>query len=244
MDEAGKQNIPLRVVGGVAFRIHCPNYADLYTRLRRLDTTEFVDVDFVSLRKHSSKLPGFFKSAGYNKPSMGAALSVNAASVSRQLYKGPKLKVDVFLDKMVMCHTIDFRKRIDLDKPTVSLADLLLTKLQIVEINLKDVKDIVVLLREHNIGRGDVESIDAAYIATVLSTDWGFYYTCQNNLTKIRDRFLPTLDPLDATDRADVSKKIEDISRLMNEEQKSVGWRLRSKVGTKKKWYTDPSELA
>lgn len=243
VEKAEEQGIPLRVVGGVAFRIHCPNYADLYTRLRRLDSTEFLDVDFVSLSKRSSKLPAFFKSAGFKKPIMGAGLLVQATSVSRQMYEGPAFKVDVFLDKMVMCHTIDFRDRIDLDRPTVPLADLLLTKLQIVEINLKDAKDAAVLLREHRIGSGDTEAIDAEYIARVLSRDWGFYYTCQNNLRKIRDSFISAMPALDTVDRADISKKIEDLVGRVDEEPKSLAWRVRSKVGTRQKWYSEPSAM-
>ncbi len=243
VEEAEKQGILLRIVGGVAFRIHCPEYAGLYTKLRRLETTEFLDVDFVSLSKRSSKLPNFFKSAGFNKPKMGAGLLVQATTVSRQMYEGPKFKVDVFLDKMVMCHTIDFRDRIELDKPTVPLADLLLTKMQIVEINLKDAKDAVVLLREHRIGRSDTETIDVKYIAGLLSKDWGLYYTCQNNLKKLRDHFLPALPALDANDRADVEKKIEDIIGRVDEEPKSLGWRVRSKVGTRQKWYSEPSAI-
>jgi hypothetical protein len=158
---------------------------------------------------------------------------------SRHLYDAPRgFHVDVFYDKLEMCHTLDLRGRLELDKPTISLADLLLEKMQIVEINEKDIKDCIVLLRAHNVGSSDRENIDANYVAKLLSEDWGFYWTVTTNLKKIRE-LMPNYEALAEEDRKDVNSKIENLLTRIEETPKSMGWKMRAKIGTKKRWYNE-----
>ena len=82
------------------------------------------------------------------------------------------MKVDVFFDRLDMNHIIDFKNRLELDFPTISLADLLLEKMQIVQINEKDIKDTIILLREHPVEDPDKETINANYVASLLAEDW------------------------------------------------------------------------
>ncbi|NIR86096.1 hypothetical protein GWO13_00380, partial [Candidatus Bathyarchaeota archaeon] len=126
--------------------------------------------------------------------------------------------------------------------PTVSLADLFLGKMQIVKINLKDIKDTVVLLREHGIGESDHETLNSKYIAKLLSKDWGFYYTVTTNLRETKERLL-TLKALNKNDASDVRAKIDKLLEIIDSEPKSMGWKMRAKIGTKKKWYEEVEEV-
>jgi hypothetical protein len=137
-----------------------------------------------------------------------------------------------------MCHTIDYTQRLEIDNPTVPLAELLLQKMQIVQISEKDVIDTIVLLREHEIGDGDTEMVNAAYIAKLLSNDWGFYYTVTTNLQKVKS-LVVDFRVLDNQDKQVVTEKIGRTVSLIEAEPKNRSWNARAKVGTKKKWYKD-----
>ena len=114
-------------------------------------------------------------------------------------------QVDVLFDEMLMCHRLDFRKRISVDARTLSLADLLLTKLQIVETNPKDMIDLATILFDHAIGEQDGEAINGAYIAGLTANDWGLYRTLQINLEAVRQhaRSLPQVGPFAIDDQID-----------------------------------------
>ena len=150
------------------------------------------------------------------------------------------LGVDVFMDELYFCHRIPFGGRLELDRPTIATADLLLEKMQIVELNLKDITDTMILLLEHPLGaRSDgPEAIDATYIAELLRDDWGFYYTVTMNLDKV-GRFLPENTALTALQAEVISARLAELRTLIEDAPKSRRWRLRAKVGTKKQWYQD-----
>ena len=229
---ADERNLTLRVIGATAIRLRCPKYTPLHKKMNR----EFSDLDFVGYTKQGSKIMRLLEENGYEK----RALRPSYGLEMRHIYLDNKNNrtVDVFLDKLLMCHTIDFRNRLEIDYPTVPLAELLLTKIQIVNFAEKDLKDIIVLLREHNIGKKDSGTINSDRIAEIMSKDWGFYYTATTNLKKIRD-LLPTLDPLKKEDIKDVEAKINQILDEIEKRPKSFKWKMRAKVGTKKKWYTE-----
>jgi len=229
---AGERDLTLRVMGAAAIRIHCPKYAPLHEKLGR----EISDLDFVGYTSQGSKVTKFLEEIGYEKrflrPSYGLEM--------RHIYLDNKnhRTVDIFLDKLLMCHTIDFRNRLKIDYPTVPLAELLLTKLQIVNFTEKDLKDVLVLLREHEIGKKDTETINADRIAQIMADDWGFYYTATTNFKKIRD-LLPTVEALKKEDVEDMGSKINNILDEIEKRPKSFNWKMRAKVGTKKKWYKE-----
>ena len=238
--EAEEEGILLRIMGALAIRIHCPKFADLHHKLKRLGERVFTDIDFMSIRESRKKVPGFLEERGYTCDK--AVMAIFGSK--RHVYYGTEVPmIDVFFDKLEMCHTINFRGRLELDYPTISLADLLLEKMQIVKINPKDVKDTVVLLREHGVGENDDETVNYRYIAKLLSKDWGFYYTVTTNLKGVRDR-LPTLGVLSEEDILDVGIKIDKILEAIEREPKSLGWRMRARIGTKKKWYQEVEEVA
>ena len=240
-EKANEVGIIMRILGALAVRIQSPEFTALHQSLGRLSgDTEFTDIDVMTYGEFQDELEPFFKSVGFNpEPRVRRTPSIWAY---RQMYLEPKgqFHVDVFFDKLEMSHTIDFRGRLEVDYPTISLADILLEKMQIHHINEKDVKDSIVLIRAHDLGETDKESINQAYIAKLLSADWGFYHTVANNLTKtkllLQDYNIPQAD------REDVISKIDRLLTRIENEPKTSKFKMRARIGEKKKWYNDVDE--
>ena len=232
--EAADKGVPLRILGGLAIYLHSQNESALWNSLGRIGSKVFTDIDLMGYSRLMSKIIEYFESMGYTY----SQTALLARGSNRIIFFGKTIPiVDVFMDKLDMCHTIDFRNRLELDYPTISLADLLLEKLQIVQLNEKDIKDTIVLLRAHDLGGGDRETINTDYIASLLSRDWGFYYTFTTNLAKTKE-YIFTSDAL-AEHRDDLNGKIEKIAQRIQSEPKTTGWKMREKVGPRKKWYQD-----
>ena len=164
---------------------------------------------------------------------------------ARHVYLHPEtqLNVDVFTDELYFCHPIPFKGRLTLDYPTITTTDLLLEKMQIVQLNLKDIKDTLVLVLEHPIGQPSAgkENIDADYIIGIMSSDWGFYYTFTTNLRRVID-YLPDFPAIDETGAETIRTRIEGLINDIEEAPKSMKWKLRAKVGTRRRWYQEVSE--
>ena len=235
VEDAAKEGIILRVMGGLAIYLHSQKFKKLWEKLGRLGERVFTDIDFASYGKFRRKVIDFFTNRGY-----GIDKRVQMQhGMQRHIYFGGRVPmIDVFFDKLEMNHVISF-KRLEVDFPTIPLSELLLEKLQIVKINEKDIKDTIVLLRAHDIGKTDDETINLNALAQAgLLSDWGFYYTATTNLKKIVD-FLPTCNALTENDRKIIRDRVNGILHYLDEQPKSLGWKLRARVGTKKKWYND-----
>ena len=213
----------------------------VYTALGRLGgATEFTDIDVITYGDTRDKLEPFFRSMAYGpEPRVRRTPAIWAY---RQMYIEPKRQfhVDVFFDTLEMSHTIDFRTRLEIDYPTISLADLLLEKMQIHHINEKDIKDTIVLIRAHPIGDADRECINQSYIARLLSNDWGFYHTVSLNLNKTK--LLLSDYTISEEDKVDVTAKIDRLINRIEKEPKSMRFNMRARMGEKKKWYNDVDE--
>src|ERR1700716_3409711 len=146
VDEAEAQGIRLRILGSLAYRIHCPENLKMFAKRERALT----DIDFAAEKRQSKQIKQFLTSSGYVEDQR---MTVSTEG-SRYYFEHPEtqLGVDVFMNELFFCHRIRFEGRLDLDRPTISTADLLLEKMQIVELNLKDVTDTMILLLEHAIG--------------------------------------------------------------------------------------------
>lgn len=232
VDAAEKRGIVLRCIGATAFRIHCPRFKDLHTKLGR----ELTDLDFMARGQQINEIVQLFQDIGYQKDPRMHSFVV----YQRGIFQHPetKLVADVFFDKLSMCHTIDFKDRLALDSPTITLADLVLEKTQIVKINEKDMKDLAILFLEHDIGESEAEKVDGKYIRQLLSKDWGFYYTVTTNLKKARDR-LATYEPLDNSQRQQIAARIDRLLALIDSEPKSTSWKIRARIGPRKIWYNE-----
>jgi hypothetical protein len=253
VDEAKKQGVPLRILGGLAIAMHCRNQSDFAKRLNRTGTgvvagQEYSDIDFVAYRKHRDRVKEFFNKIGYVK----RRATLSSAASERQIYYHPKgwFYVDVFFDQLLVAnHPIDFRGRLELDYPTITATDMLLEKVQMWEaFGVKDLKDCLLLLVSHDVKENtDKEAINASYMANLLAEDWGFWYTATTNLQNLK-RFVSELDKLgpDAKitpaaisekERSDINVKIDALVKKIEAEPKSFGWKMRARVGTKKQWY-------
>jgi hypothetical protein len=151
------------------------------------------------------------------------------------------LHVDVFIDKLDFCHQIPWAGRLEIDKPTIPLAELLLEKMQIVKLNEKDVIDTIMLVREHPIGNNDKEIINAELISTMCSKDWGLWRTITMNLKKVDDN-LSRYDWITPEDREIVHARLNEIEEKIEDTPQTLKWNMRSKIGDKVKWYNDSSE--
>ena len=233
---AQEKGMVLRAMGATAIRLHCPKFTSLHKSLGR----ELSDLDVVGYSKQAGNFTKLMLSIGYEQ----RMLQPFYRQENRQIYTDNfnKRVVDVFYDKVVMCHTINFRDRLEVDFPTIPLAELLLTKMQIFEFTEKDFKDTIVLLREHEIGETDKETINCAHIADIMSDDWEFYFTATTNLHRV-EKLMAELTSLNEEDRADVGAKIKKISDYIESRPKSLRWKMRAKIGTKKKWYREVSSF-
>jgi hypothetical protein len=152
--------------------------------------------------------------------------------------------IDVMVDRLTMCHTLDFRASFFRLPFTIDAVDVLLSKLQIVELNEKDARDIVHLLAALPLGGDSQPSIDTDRFAKLLGADWGWWRTVTRNLEKlpglIADR--PGLIPPGST--YDPAEQAARLLALAEETPKSIKWKLRANVGERVRWYELPEEVA
>ncbi|TSA46739.1 MAG: hypothetical protein D4R46_02280 [Chloroflexi bacterium] len=239
-EEAQKQGIILRVMGPIALHFHFPEYVDLYRRMERLGDRVFTDIDFACYGKCRGKIVPFFEKQGYELEKRAAMLSGN----TRHIYFGGRIPmIDVFFDKLDYNHPIDYRNRLELHPYCVSLADLMLQKLQIVQINDKDLKDAMLLLLAAQVSDTDKDAINAKYIAKLFSEDWGFYYTATNNLKKIKETMTGVKALID-DQRAIIAEKVDYFLKFIDDTPKSGKWKSRSRTGTRKPWYQEVDDWA
>jgi hypothetical protein len=231
VEAAASRNVTLRALGAVAFRIHCPGHLDLHAATGR----GISDIDLAGYKKQGSEICDVMAQLGYELD------KTMLLQEDRYFFadKSKDVKADVFLDKLEMCHTIDFSHRLHLDSPTVPLEELLLEKLQIVNIESKDIIDVAMLLSEHSVGSGQ-EGVDKAYIAGLLAADWGFYHTVSVNLQKITDT-VGEMQGIQQSDRDRVLGNIKLLAAEIESHPKSLGWKARARVGTRRKWFNDVS---
>ncbi len=239
VDEAESRGIQLRILGSVAYRLQCPNNVYLFEDMARVLT----DVDFAAEKKQNRAIRNFLMAEGY-QPDEGVYVASEGA---RHIYLHPEtgLNVDVFADELYFCHRIPFKDRLDLDSPTICTTDLLLEKMQIVEINLKDFKDTLVLMLEHPLGTAadGNKHIDADYIVNTMSRDWGFYYTFTTNLKRVPD-YIAEFSAITGAQGDVIRGRIDDLLTRIEAAPKSIKWKLRAKIGTRRLWYQEVSEKA
>jgi len=237
-DEAQKQGIILRVMGPIALHFHFPEYVDLYRRMERLGDRVFTDIDYASYGKCRGKIVPFFQAQGYDLEKRAAMISGN----TRHIYFGSRVPmIDVFFDQLAYNHPIDYRRRLEIHPYCVSLTDLLLQKLQIVQINDKDLKDAMLLLLAATIGEVEAGKINLHYLAKLMSDDWGFFYTSTTNLVKVK-MAVDQVAVLTDQQRDMIRKRVDEIVLGIENAPKSGKWKGRAKVGTKKPWYNEVSD--
>ncbi len=238
--KAQENGLTLRVLGATAFRIHCPEHVQVHVSMGR----DITDIDFATYSKEGEKIEKFLAKDHFQSERQQASLTPGLF-IGRHIYENPEtgLHVDIFEDELNMCHVVNFRSRLHLDMPTITLADLALEKLQIVKINEKDIRDMLMLFASHPVGEIEQETINGKYIAGIMSRDWGFYYTTTMNLGKIRKGLERYKDLFTAQDNQNIHARITHVEQMIEKAPKSLAWKARAAVGTRVQWYNDVEEV-
>ena len=226
--------LAVRLFGGVAI------WQRSSARTRSLLGRDYADVDLVAHRRASRDVRDLLEAAGYMPER-----TFNAThGASRLLYHAAdgSFHIDVFLDRFTMSHELDFSTRLELEPLTLTAADLLLAKLQVAEVNRKDLTDVAMLLLDHEPGDGDgARQLNAAYVSTVCAADWGLSTTAGDNLDAL-DELLPEL-ALSGEEASVLRERTAALRDRMEQAPKSRAWKLRAKIGRRKRWYETPEEV-
>jgi len=236
LDEANQRSLTLRLIGALAFHIHCPKFNYIQLETGRF----FTDVDFMAYVEEQGKTEKMFKELGY----LDDPRIKTVPGLRRSIFftADHRLHSDVFYDVLEFSHTIDFRGRLAIDSPTISLVDLLLEKMQIFKLNEKDAIDTLMLVREHDVGSHDDQTINIDYMAKLCKADWGLWKTVTTNLEKV-DKLADDYAVLTAEDREIVRSRLSEIISRIDREPTTLSWRIRSRIGERVKWYNDVDEV-
>ena len=230
-EAAKSKRLGLKLLGGAGIHLSSPSARTPPLKRR------YGDLDFAMSKRDRKGVLELFPSLGYE-----ANERFNLMQGDRRLYfydAHNGRQVDVFIDVFKMSHVIDFRGRLDHDGPCASPSDLLLSKLQIYEVNRKDLVDLVALLLDHPVeGTWGEEVIDASYVARVAAADWGLHRTLQVNTEKLRAT-LPEID----VDHDLVRARLDALWNAIDAQHKPLKWRLRAQVGDRVRWYELPEEF-
>jgi hypothetical protein len=233
IDRAGDRGIVLRLLGGLAIQLLTP---ELPPRTR-----DGQDLDFASVRASRKPLTEMLAEEGY----VGDR-NFNALYGDKQLYftHGESgLAIDVMVDRLHMCHTVDFAERATVMPYTLSPTDLLLSKLQIVELNAKDLDDCLRLLVTFPLGDSDDPNlIDLRVIGDLVGDDWGWWKTISLNLERIRGALADGSVPVPPDWQLDPGQAVQTLSETLERAPKSRRWKLRDRIGERKRWYEIPEE--
>lgn len=230
MAAASEREVPLRLTGGVAVAIRCPSAAQ--PPLRRA----YADIDLVTVGAGRDGVVELMAALGY-----AGDREFNTLHGHRRLFFWDAVnerQVDVFVDEAKLCHTIDFRKRLEAVPLTLSVADLLLMKLQVVETNEKDLIDICALLADHDLG-ADENGVNSAYIASLASSDWGLWRTL-GMVAERAGEYAVSLSGFGAGEL--VAARLGRLRAELDAVPKSRSWKMRARVGERKRWYALPEE--
>ena len=203
--DARAAGIECRLVGSLAVFF----YVGERFRLRPVPAK---DIDLVSVIDSRRELQTFLK-----KMSWILDDSLLMFAEKRETYRSGDLSetLDVYYDEIDGNHAIDVKGRLDITFPAITLTDLLLTKLQRVQMRIQDCWDTCALLEL------DPQGVELKYFAAVLGSDWGLYTTVMDNLEELEK----------------VGGKTRLLQTIALSGKKSLRWRLRSLVGRRKRWW-------
>jgi hypothetical protein len=238
IDLATARDLRLRLMGGLAFHAQVPDWTARSDRAGR-------DIDLATRNRDRKAVSELLIGEGYEPDRQ-----YNALYGHKQLYfmdPDRRRPVDVLVDQLEMCHRFEFAERLGVDARTLPLAELLLSKLQVVKINRKDVLDALALLAEHPLTSDDT-GINLTRIVGLTSNDWGWWRTLTGNLDGLAAFATAELQPADLDlggrpPRFDLLRQIAELRSAVDAAPKSTRWKLRARVGERMAWYEEPEEV-
>ena len=222
--------MPVKLVGGAAVNLHSASARQ--APLKR----KYGDLDFVAPSKQRAAAQKLFESLGYQGDLRFNTLNGHQRLLYLDGVNGRQ--IDIFIDRLKMCHVIELANRLGHDGPTLTPADLLLSKLQVFEVNMKDLVDTIALLLDHPVADHDDDAINAAYLGKLTAQDWGLYRTLQLNTARVRD----AVKQLDV-DAGCVNQRLDEVWTRIEAQPKSLRWKVRARVGDRVSWYELPEEV-
>src|SRR3989442_11125970 len=233
IERSGEAELPVRAIGGVAIKMRCPSADN-----GELTRGGYPDIDLCGRSAELAKYERLFGSLGF--ASERSFNIMNSTAYLRFNRPDDGIHLDVFVDRLQMCHTLVFGGRLLAQAYTLPLEDLLLSKLQIVQLNAKDLLDILALLMDHDVAESaDPEVCDVRRVAQVCANDWGWYRTVVGTLGKVKaeaPRYI-------GGDRLElVLERVQRLEDRIEAQPKSLRWKLRARVGERVRWYELPED--
>lgn len=228
--------VTARVLGSIGVAIQAPTATALLADGERT----YGDLDLAAYRRDSRALGRVLTELGYVED---REISIGSEG-HRAIFDRPdrRFHIDVFFDRLEFCHVIPLAGRLETSRPTIPLAELLLSKLQIVKINQRDLLDSIALLLDRPLGGDDPGSIDLDRAARLCAQDWGLWRTVTMNLDKVA-AVATSLAPLGTDQRPRVAASVAAVKRRIDDEPKPTGWRMRARIGDRRQWWTDVDEV-
>ena len=231
---AREKSILMRVLGGLGVKLYQKEDHPTFRR-------EYGDLDFIVAGKQRREFEAFMPSASYIPHKQFNLLN----GAQRQIYyhNETEMKIDIFVGAFEMCHKIPLEDRLHVHPFTIPLAELLLTKAQIAELNRKDGLDIASLLLYNATGHDD-SKINLSQIAKLCGADWGLYKTTSINLKRVEEIVRDENVKLEVSERGLIQQRVKEIQQTFESMPKSLAWQMRNKVGTRVRWYEEVEEVA
>jgi hypothetical protein len=253
IEKAQSSGVCLRILGSLAayIRARDAGQGDTLRSLGRFGEGMplFTDLDLAAYGKQRGGIEKVFREFAFEPDRLVNGMFGH----KRLIYYHPQKKyhVDIFLNRLEFSHDVEFGEkpgegRLELDYPTISAADIVLEKLQIHEINRKDLIDLIMLFLVHDVeGQFQKDAIDGAYIGSILSKEWGFWYDATTNLERVRGlvQSLEKENKIANPQSQIVQKRLEKLLEYARNTPKDRKWEKRAKTGTKKIWYREVEEV-
>jgi hypothetical protein len=229
VEQASERGLAVRLMGGIGIRLVVGDrFPERYVRT-------YGDIDIMLSRRDARAVEELLAARGWD-----AATAFNALNGSRRLlFHDPasSAQIDVFVEAFEMCHSLPFADSLQRPGPTLPATDLLMSKLQIVALNAKDRSDLYALLLGCDLRDGDHRSIEPSRVAALTGRDWGLHHTFELNLGRLREGLAAGEAP------AEVGGAVDALAAAIEQAPKSRAWKLRARIGERKRWYEDPEEV-
>jgi hypothetical protein len=229
VEQAGGQGLAVRLMGGIGIRLVIGDrFPERYART-------YGDIDIMVSKRDARAVEELLPARGWDP-----ATAFNALNGARRLlFHDPAgdAQIDVFVESFEMCHSLPFADSLQRPGPTLPATDLLMSKLQIVSLNAKDRSDLYALLMGCDLRDGDHRAIEPERVAVLTGRDWGLHHTFELNLGRLREGLAAGEAP------AEVGEAVDALATAIDQAPKSRAWKLRARIGERKRWYEDPEEV-